>query len=325
MSGSWHSILTPSDRAGAVGIIHVHADSFEHLDLPPLRAGQLKRTDLWGIDDGVALGLDANACLLMPHGGVAIVRQLSAKLESLGCALRSEIDPESVYPEATSELEAWCMHALSIAQSPSAVDVLLDHNERCKSLGMYSREDTNDQGQDSHVLDRLIHPPTVVAIGRANIGKSTLLNTLVGQHVAMVADVEGTTRDHVGVLVELGGLVVRWIDTPGVDERVADGDEIEIASRVLAHADLIVHCIDSGGDPGEIDSRFRNAISDASEIVRVGMRSDRADHACDVDLKIQIGDAPLGVGGLVSCIRDLLVPPEALQSPILWRFWSSLA
>ncbi len=323
MNACWHSILTPSDRAGAIAIIHVHAESFEDPNLPVIRPGQLKRTDLWGIDDGVALGLDANGCLLMPHGGVAIVRQLSAKLEALGFPIRSISDPVSVYPEASSELEAWCLHTLSIAQSPAAVDVLLDHNERWKSLGIETRAAAHDHGQSSDVFDRLIHPPTVVAIGRANIGKSTLLNTLVGQHVAMVADIEGTTRDHVGVPVDLGGLVVRWIDTPGVDERVADGDEISIASRVLAHADLIVHCIDSGDDPGEIDPRFRGAISDASEIIRVGMRSDRAAHACDVDLKIQIGDTSSGIGNLVTQIRGRLVPLQALQSTIPWRFWAS--
>ena len=306
-------------------MIHVHAELFEVLNLPALRPSQLKRTDLWGIDDGVALGLDANACLLMPHGGVAIVRQLSAKLDALGCPIRSAIDPVSVYPEAASEIEAWCLHSLSIAQSPAAVDVLLDHNERWKTLGIETRADAHDEGQSSNILDRLIHAPTVVAIGRANIGKSTLLNTLVGQHVAMVADIEGTTRDHVGVPVDLGGVVVRWIDTPGVDERIRDGDEINIASRVLAHADLIVHCIDSGDDPGSIDPRFRDAISDTSEILRIGMRSDRGEHVCDVDLKIQIGDTSSGIDDLVTLIRERLVPSQALQSVIPWRFWASHA
>ncbi len=244
MSDRSHAILTPIERAGAIAIIQVRGDSFDPIGLPRVEPGQIKRADLVGIDDGVVLGVDATTRILMPHGGVAIVRQISYKLTQLGYPRAQSVDPCMIYPEASSEIEAWCMQALSIVSSPMGVDVLLEHNARWLDAGCKTIAEAKGQGRVSDVLDRLVHPPTIAAVGRANIGKSSLLNTLVGQRVALVADIAGTTRDHVGVPVDLGGLVVRWIDTPGIDERIGDGDEIEIATQVVAHADLIVHCID---------------------------------------------------------------------------------
>lgn len=65
---------------------------------------------------------------------------------------------------------------------------------------------------------------TVVLIGRPNVGKSSLLNRLAGDEVAIVTPIAGTTRDHVRATVSLGGVPIHLIDTAGL--RVA-GDEIE--------------------------------------------------------------------------------------------------
>jgi tRNA modification GTPase len=65
---------------------------------------------------------------------------------------------------------------------------------------------------------------TVVLIGRPNVGKSSLLNRLAGDDVAIVTPIAGTTRDHVRATVSLDGVPIHLIDTAGL--RVA-GDEIE--------------------------------------------------------------------------------------------------
>lgn len=324
MTGDWHTILTPSERAGAVAMILVHLASPRDTGLPSIAPHQLRRADLLGIDDGVVLGVDDRTLMLMPHGGVAIVRRISARLQELGIPLRAEIDPALIYPEASTEIEAWCLHALSIAPSPVAVDVLLNENARWSSLGVASIDDAAEIGRACAELDRLIHPPTVVAVGRANVGKSSLLNALVGQRVALVADVAGTTRDHVGLAVDLGGLVVRWIDTPGIDERIKDRDEIGIAVRVIEHADLIVHCIDSLDDNGELDPRLVAACPRGVPVVRIGTRSDLAEHRCELDARVQLGQEQRGLEDLVRVVRSTLLPENVLWSEEPWRFWASL-
>src|SRR5690606_37019664 len=83
-------------------------------------------------------------------------------------------------------------------------------------------------------------------------GKSTLLNTLAGRDLALVSGEAGTTRDHVGALIDLGGVVVRWVDTPGVREAAGpEAEAIGLARRLAADADLVI----AVGDRATADPR----------------------------------------------------------------------
>jgi tRNA modification GTPase len=81
-----------------------------------------------------------------------------------------------------------------------------------------------------------------VILGAPNAGKSTLLNALAGAEIAIVSETPGTTRDAVGVRVDLGGVPVHLTDTAGLRETV-DEIEAEGVRRARAHAaaaDLII-------------------------------------------------------------------------------------
>lgn len=56
----------------------------------------------------------------------------------------------------------------------------------------------------------------VAIIGAPNVGKSTLLNALVGEERAIVSDIQGTTRDAIEDTIQLGGITFRFIDTAGI-------------------------------------------------------------------------------------------------------------
>ena len=325
---SFHTIETPTHSPGAIAMIRVVHPDPASIGLMSPEIGSVRLAKLFDIDEGVIVRWDVDSIVLMPHGGVAIVRAISKRLSELGVPIGDEPEPRVIYPEAESEIEAWMLLAIAQAASPVAIDVLLDQPAKWKQPGIESIADTDGytETSDAVCLNRLITPPIVAAVGRANVGKSTLINSLVGEPVALVADMAGTTRDHVGVLVDLGGLVVRWMDTPGIDERIMDGEEIELATRVIEQADLIVQCIDADGDPGTLDPRLNAAISPGVPVVRVGTRADLGEHACSVDVRVSLAhSAPsTNIERLVAKFKETLVPRSAIDDPRPWRFWDGL-
>ena len=90
----------------------------------------------------------------------------------------------------------------------------------------------------------------VAIVGAPNVGKSTLLNALVGEERAIVSDIQGTTRDAIEDTIQLGGITFRFIDTAGI--RHTD-DQIELMgidrSIAAAQRALIVIMMTVPGTP----------------------------------------------------------------------------
>jgi tRNA modification GTPase len=92
-----------------------------------------------------------------------------------------------------------------------------------------------------------------VIIGTPNVGKSSLLNRLLGYERAIVSETPGTTRDTVEEVVNIGGIPVRLIDTAGLRE---SSDEIEQRGMARARAqvetaDLVIEVCDASLPPGD--------------------------------------------------------------------------
>src|SRR3989339_1712917 len=91
------------------------------------------------------------------------------------------------------------------------------------------------------------HLPTIVLVGRANVGKSTLFNTLIEQKKAIVSDIAGTTRTNNEGISIWRGKEIRIIDTGGFDnaQNEAFADQIiEQDGRALKEADIIIMVAD---------------------------------------------------------------------------------
>jgi tRNA modification GTPase len=95
---------------------------------------------------------------------------------------------------------------------------------------------------------------TVVIAGKPNAGKSSLLNSLAGDEVAIVTDVPGTTRDLLRQQVHLDGLPLNLVDTAGLRPAmdVVEAEGVRRAKNEIARADRVLYVVDTGS--GEDDS-----------------------------------------------------------------------
>ncbi len=160
------------------------------------------------------------------NAALGLTRALSHRLDKVQtdvthayAAIQAAFDyPDEGVPEA--QLEVPLAHALG------AIDALL----ATARAGRLSRQGAR-----------------LALVGRPNVGKSSLLNALLGFERSIVSEVPGTTRDYLEAPLDLGGVRVTAIDTAGI-RSTADATEavgVERARDIAAGADLVIAVFDS--------------------------------------------------------------------------------
>ncbi|MDH4225631.1 MAG: 50S ribosome-binding GTPase, partial [Deltaproteobacteria bacterium] len=101
----------------------------------------------------------------------------------------------------------------------------------------------------------------VAIVGRPNVGKSSLLNTLLRENRAIVTETAGTTRDTLEEVVQMGGMALRLIDTAGIRETGDQVEQLGISRSIQAmeRADLVLWMVD--GAEGITDEDLRLAAT----------------------------------------------------------------
>ena len=137
---------------------------------------------------------------------------------------------------------------------------------------------------------------TVAIIGAPNVGKSTLLNCIVGRQAAITSDVDGTTRDVIECRVDLQGLAVSFLDTAGLRDSKDEIEKLGIskAYEMADAADIRVFLIEEEGEPLAITMRD-------GDIVRLNKGDERG-----LDVEAVSGKTGQGVSELLNLIAELL-------------------
>lgn len=119
---------------------------------------------------------------------------------------------------------------------------------------------------------------TVSIVGRPNVGKSTLLNAIIGEKVSIVSDVPQTTRQQVrGIYTDERGQII-FIDTPGLH---LGGDRLDkfmnrSSLSTLSGVDVIVHLVDASEHTGEEENFVVSQLKASKVPIIVGLN--KVDH-----------------------------------------------
>ena len=196
------------------------------------------------------------------HGGQEVVKLLIETLARHG--VREIGWAEFLLHSESSPLRGLALAQLAQARTARTAGILLDQyhgaleRELGGALAALDRGDRDSAlkaismlAQRSPIGRRLTAPWRVVVAGAPNVGKSSLINALVGYQRSVVSAIPGTTRDLVSAETAFDGCPVELIDTAGLREQAGTLEEqgIGLARNAVAGADLCLWVLDAAAAP----------------------------------------------------------------------------
>src|ERR1700681_905362 len=226
-------------------------------------------------------------------------------------------------------------HALGLGE-PLAISA--SHGQGCEELmeRVLAGFEAHPAGDDDSDAIR------IAIIGRPNVGKSTLVNRLLGEERVIASEAPGTTRDSILVPFERDGRAFLLIDTAGVRRRARIEDPIERASvartlQAIAGAHVVIMVLDAHDNIGEQDASVLGQALDRGRVILIAVNKwdgiapdQREEIKRQLTLKLDfVPFAPLhfisarhgtGVGGLArDAIRGYDAAMRAMPTPALTR------
>ncbi len=169
--------------------------------------------------------------------------------------------------------------------------------------------------------------PVVAIVGRPNVGKSTLFNRLIGERLAIISDVSGTTRDRVYGTAEWNGRTFTLVDTGGleldpgthIEERVQDQARVAVEE-----SDLILFVVDAHAGLAPLDHEVADRLRRAdAPVILVVNKGDNPAREADAVEFFALGFDPSitisaqhgrNTGDLADLIVDHLPPPTQAEA-----------
>ena len=135
----------------------------------------------------------------------------------------------------------------------------------------------------------------VVIAGKPNVGKSSLLNALLGQERAIVTDIPGTTRDVIEEYINLNGIPLKIVDTAGIREtdNVVEQIGVDKAQQFVKNADLVLYVVDAVQGLTEQDEQMMADIHNQPVIYLLNKSDMGISDAIRQQLNDAIGNAPV--------------------------------
>jgi len=148
---------------------------------------------------------------------------------------------------------------------------------------------------------------TTVIVGKPNVGKSSLLNSLLREKRAIVTDVPGTTRDVIEEYMNLDGVPIKITDTAGIrdTEDFVEKIGVERSKEKIKEADLIILMLDASRELDNEDLQIIDFMKDSKYVVLLN-KSDLPNKIDKSDLKLLNSQYILDVSAATGMGMDLL-------------------
>ncbi|MFN0197374.1 MAG: GTPase [Planctomycetaceae bacterium] len=343
------SLLTPQGR-GAVASIQLRGDAAQTISIlsqhfrPKHIAGDTLgeigriRYGTWGrhpAEDVVLCRTSEINWEIHCHGGFAASERILADLSASGVKI---VPWHDLIAAESGVLETEFRLALSQASTMKTAEYILR-----QSNGLFAREISSIRDQLLQKAEtavclqrlrmilkwstfgrRLTQPAEVVIAGRPNVGKSSLINALLGFTRSIVFDQPGTTRDVVTAETAFDGWPIRLSDTAGMHETADQLEQsgIDRARQKLSDADCQVILLDRSQPSQETDRKLLADFPDALIVVHkidLPPMWDANPFTPRIDVSSKTGE---GIDQLIAAIVETLfpeLPPDDATIPLTER------
>ena len=267
-------------RSGGHAFIAIDTGGFEPAAEGDIYAEMARQAELAIAEaDAVIFVVDARAGLAPAD------RRIAERLRRARAPVHVAANKAEGMQRDTAEAE---FHELGLG-APAAISGA--HGEGVRELleAVLERfpEDSGDEERDEG-------HPRIAVVGRPNVGKSTLVNALVGEQRVIAFDKPGTTRDPIEVTFERAGRRYTLIDTAGLRRRGRTGEPVEFFSIVKAlqaieAANVAILVLDAAGGVTEQDAHVAGYILERGRAVVIAVNKwDAADAEARARMKSEL-------------------------------------
>ena len=152
---------------------------------------------------------------------------------------------------------------------PEYDDAIVVTNEYLEPVISEMILDMKEILKNSEISTIAIHGIKTCIVGKPNVGKSSLLNTLLDEEKAIVSSVAGTTRDMVEGSINLGNVTLHLVDTAGIHESndLVESIGIKKSAKAIEEADLIFLVLDSSEELSDEDNELLKLTENKKRII----------------------------------------------------------